>query len=168
MYCNKRSKAEGFTPCYTINGSTDPKDWGDVPTSSDSTWNAVECNWKANGYRLPTEAEWEYAARGGNGLAGYQYEYAGSDTIDDVAWYTDNSNSKTHTVKGKEANRLGLYDMSGNVWEWCWDAYSDDYRRLRGGGWSGSAGSCTVSHGGDYNAYNRYNIYGFRVVRTAR
>lgn len=168
VYCNKRSIKEGLTPCYKIKSSTDPTDWGDVPTSSDSTWNAVECNWKANGYRLPTEAEWEYAARGGNGLAGYQYEYAGSDTIDDVAWYYSNSGGKTHAVKGKEANGLGLYDMSGNVWEWCWDgsASGDCYRR--GGSWNHSADCCAVSYRNYYYAYYRYNCYGFRVVRSAK
>ena len=171
VYCNKRSIAEGLTPCYTINGSTNPTDWGDVPTSSDSSnidkWKAATCDFTANGYRLPTEAEWEYAARGGNGLAGYQYEYAGSDTIGDVAWYGINSSDKTHAVKYKQANRLGLYDMSGNVWEWCWDAYSGGSRYRRGGGWSSPAGDCSVSSRGSYSAYNRNFNIGFRVVRTA-
>ena len=168
VYCNIRSTKEGLTPCYTIKGSTNPKDWGDVPTSNDSTWNAVTCNFEANGYRLPTEAEWEYAARGGNGLVGYQYKYAGNNTIGDVAWYTDNSSSKTHEVKGNKVNGLGLYDMSGNVWEWCWDADSLSNRCRRGGSWLSSAVFCTVSYRYYTGAINRTYYTGFRVVRTAK
>jgi formylglycine-generating enzyme required for sulfatase activity len=118
-------------------------------------------------FRLPTEAEWEYAARGGNKSKGYKY--AGSNTLSDVAWYTDNSGSKTHTVKLKQANELGLYDMSGNVWEWCQDWYgsyssaaqtnptgptSGSDRVLRGGSWNYNARRCRVS----YRNYNTPTI----------
>ena len=124
-------------------------------------------------FRLPTEAEWEYAARGGNKSQGYKY--AGSNTIDEVAWYDDNA---THPVGTKSPNELGIYDMSGNVWEWCSDWYAiytsvsqtnptgpstGSYRVLRGGGWGSYAQDCRVSNRFDYPVY--ISIYGgFRLA----
>ena len=121
-------------------------------------------------FRLPTEAEWEYAARGGNKSKGYKY--SGSNSIGDVAWYINNNSSQTHVVKTKQANELGIYDMSGNVWEWCQDRYgsyssssqtnptgpsSGSTRVFRGGSWYGSAKYCRVSYrlssGPDYSIY---------------
>ena len=176
-YCNKRSQREGLTPVYRINGES------------------VTADWNADGYRLPTEAEWEYAARGGNESKGYKY--AGSDNVDQVGWYWRNSgdtrldrdwdidkiianNGRTQPVGGKSPNELGLYDMSGNVWEWCWDwkgSYSSGsqtnpkgpgsgrYRVDRGGSWISSAGflRSAVRH---YNSPgDRGNGLGFRLVR---
>lgn len=128
-------------------------------------------------FRLPTEAEWEYAARGGNKSRGFKY--AGSNTIGDVAWYTDNSGSTTHDVKTKQANELGLYDMSGNVWEWCQDwkgGYSSSaqtnptgpssgsYRVSRGGGWSSSARFCRVSYRSSFTpGFRNFNL-GLRLA----
>lgn len=129
-------------------------------------------------YTLPTEAQWEYAARGGNKNEGTKY--AGSNMIDVVAWYTDNSGGNVHIVGSKRANALGIYDMSGNVWEWCKDWYANSYvsydtnnpvgpssgsnRVGRGGGWSGSASGCRVAFRGCYSPGVRYDNLGFRVV----
>ena len=128
-------------------------------------------------YVLPTEAQWEYAARGGVKSRGYKY--SGSNTIGNVAWYSDNSSSSTRPVATKQPNELGLYDMSGNVWEWCsdWDGYyssesqsnptgpsTGSRRVLRGGSWGYYAGGCRVSYRiGNYPSYRNFN-YGFRVV----
>ena len=129
-------------------------------------------------YTLPTEAQWEYAARGGN--KNESAKYAGSNMIDAVAWYTDNSGSSTHIVGSKRANALGIYDMSGNVWEWCKDWYassyvsydtnnpvgpsSGSYRVIRGGGWNYGASYCRVAIRGSCSPGSRGNGLGFRVV----
>ena len=176
VYCNKLSMQENLTPCYSIDGSTDPDDWGKVPTSSNTTWNAATCDFEANGYRLPTEAEWEWLARGGE-----NYTYAGSDNVDDVAWYTSNTNDTgTREVKTKAPNGYGLYDMSGNVYEWCWDWYgsisdssaadgaaSGSSRVLRGGSWFGNGNLCRVALRSYDGPYSRNNYFGFRVVRPS-
>ena len=199
VYCNLLSIKEGLTPCYTIKGSTDPAAWGTSPTSTSAVdyadWESVTCNFNANGYRLPTEAEWEYAARGGQaGITDGSWDntYSGSNTRDDVAWNIDNCGSsmigKTHEVGKKQPNSLGLYDMSGNVFEWCWDWYGDDYpcgtedpagpdtgsyRVIRGGstGSDGISGGCYVS-GRYYYPFDGpcqwLNNVGFRVVRSAQ
>ena len=177
VYCNRLSIKEGLTPCYTISNSTDPDTWGSVPTSSNSTWDAAACNFEANGYRLPTEAEWEWLARGGK-----NYTYAGSNTVKDVAWYESNTNKTgSREVKTKKANAYGLYDMSGNVEEWCWDwngsiyghtgasgASSGNSRVQRGGSWYNYDISCEVSVRYRGSPYDREKICGFRVVRTVQ
>ena len=130
-------------------------------------------------FRLPTEAEWEYAARGGRHAAGCKY--SGDNLVGTVAWYGGNSNGHTHPVKQKAANALGLFDMSGNVWEWCQDCYEaygifpqtnpcvstkESTRVLRGGSWRDEARSCRVSARCVYSANGRYNSYGFRLALT--
>ena len=150
-FCNKLSKACNLDPCYTVTGvNFDTLNFTDIPTSNDDDWNDAVCDWTKNGFRLPTEAEWEWAAMGGK-----DYKWAGTNTegeLANYAWYND---SKTHEVKKKTANGYVLYDMSGNVWEWCWDRYSSTTptggqqdptgtasgakRVLRGGDWRNDA-----------------------------
>ena len=161
-YCNRLSKKEGLTPCYSGSGKN------------------ITCNWNANGYRLPTEAEWEYAARGG--INKDDYKYSGSNDINEVAWYEGNSGGKPHDVGTKKANSLGIYDMRGNVNEWCWDWYDGGYysKSPRINPTGASAGSFRVRRGGcwyhdktsiaeRYFGFldERFEIDGFRVVRSA-
>ena len=128
-------------------------------------------------FRLPTEAEWEFACRGGNNSLGYKY--SGSDNIDNVAWYDGNSGDKTHPVATKSANELGIYDMSGNVWEWCCDWYGDytsgaltnpkgpesgSGRVSRGGSWNCDAGLCRSSIRINYSPTYRFNTLGLRLA----
>ncbi len=177
-YCNKLSVKEGLGCAYTVSGITDWENlaYSSIPTSSNSTWNAATCDFEANGYRLPTEAEWEWLARGGQ-----NYTYAGSDTVGDVAWYTSNTNKTgSRDVKTKAANGYGLYDMSGNVWEWCWDrngsissstdatgSASGSGRVRRGGSWGSDANYCTVSNRDSDYPDGRFSYLGFRVVRSS-
>jgi formylglycine-generating enzyme required for sulfatase activity/TolB-like protein len=160
-YCNKRSLREGLTPAYRGSG------------------NSVTCDFSATGYRLPTEAEWEYAAKGGDKTY-LTTEYSGSNNVESVGWYIGNSGGGTHPVGTKQPNDLGIYDMSGNVWEWCWDwygAYTGDSqtdpagpasgpdRVLRGGSWNYSAGLLRSAFRGFNAPTYRDSSRGFRLVR---
>ena len=156
MFCNKLSSLMGLTPCYTVDGNADVSKWNYTPHKGNSIRGKVECNYGANGYRLPTEGEWEFAARGGT-AGGWDYEYAGGNDLSNFAWCSYNSDSKTHEVGKKTANKLGLYDMSGNVWEWCDSLYSPSgsNRVYRGGGCDYDDSYCRVDYRGSYNPGSR-------------
>ena len=175
-YCNWKSRKEnGLEEVYAINKSEKDK----LNISRDDIKWTVTCDFNKNGYRLPTESEWEFATRGGNESKEY-FKYSGSNVIDKVSWYLNNSKEKTHTVGEKIANELGIYDMSGNVYEWCWDWYKRDYteeydpkgaksgsgRVARGGGWGDSAVSCGVALRDFLTPSDRSSFIGFRVSRT--
>lgn len=208
-YCNALSKRKGLTPCYEIDKENkDPQNHCDT---DDKKW-TVTCNFDADGYRLPTEAEWEYAARGGKACK--EYKFSGSDSVDEVAWYEENAQGRlnhiddeisedeyedfdedekddeddgygTQPVKTKKPNTLGIYDMSGNVYEWCWEWYSlyedepqvnptgdtipSSCRIARGGSWFWNEGYCTVTER-NINCWpcDSKDDLGFRVVRSIR
>jgi len=170
-YCNWLSEKEGLEKCYSVN-----KDKG------------IDCDITKNGYRLPTEAEWEFAARGGT--KSQNFIFSGSNSAAEVAWYDETTKEKAPQAMGsKKANELGIFDMSGNVWEWCSDYYfktfyddckkqgtisnpmaitSNSYRVLRGGGWYYRAEYATVtSRDGPEPYYTNYT-YGFRLARTIK
>ena len=117
-------------------------------------------------FRLPTESEWEYAARGGKYSKDYVYKYSGSNNADEVAWYDDNSgrtnSGRTYPVKTKKANKLGLYDMSGNVWEWCNDRYGDYQSNSQTNPTGPSEGKYCVIRGGGWNYFDRYVRVSYR------
>jgi len=167
-FCNKRSELEGLQPCYDL-----------------KTW---KCNFDANGYRLPTEAEWEYACRAGTMTA---YFFGDSPSkLGDYAWFDKNSGGRPRPAGQKQPNPWGLYDMSGNVWEWCNDFYKVDYypeatrqdlrgpnegqtKVVRGGAWRFSAENCRSGYRYNENPGYAdvcfgYDIYGFRCVRKAK
>ncbi len=179
VFCNQLSELEGLSPCFNL---TNIEKDGNHITKADVEWHRL-----ANGYRLPTEAEWEYCAKSGTELI-----YSGSNLIDEVGWYDENSRHKTHQVKKKKHNAWGLYDMSGNVWEWCMDQWDPNayksrsngienpsncienpilwdhlpcVRVVRGGSLRLNAVLCRVAFRFRYDADIRNHFQGFRLLR---
>jgi formylglycine-generating enzyme required for sulfatase activity len=146
-FCNLLSKNSGFKECYLIDNEAEE----------------VSLNNQADGYRLPTDAEWEYACRAGSRKVRYG-------ELEDIAWYKENSEHKTHEVGLKDPNDWGLYDMLGNVWEWCWDIYDKEvygpYRIFRGGGWYDPARGCLASNRRRSHPTFAIDDLGFRIARS--
>ena len=162
-FCNKLSEKEGLEPVYSFEGETDVEKWWNMVNKWDSfPGEKIKWNKNANGYRLPTVEEWQYAANGGQA-----FKYSGSDNIDEVGWYSENSEGKTHPVAQKASNGYGLYDMSGNVYEWCWDSDGNGSRYDCGGSWRNKGDRCEVSNGYWNDVNYTYSNLGFRVVRNA-
>jgi formylglycine-generating enzyme required for sulfatase activity len=146
-FCNALSRREGLTPAYEVGPGTGEAEWDTA----------------ADGYRLPTEAEWEHACRAGS--TGPRYG-----PLEEIAWYRGNSDDRVRPVGGRQSNAWGLYDMLGNVWDWCWDLYDAEvygtYRVLRGGGWSDEHWSCRASVRRRSHPTFRIDDVGFRVARS--
>jgi formylglycine-generating enzyme required for sulfatase activity len=151
-WCNAKSEMEGLAPVYQLPGG------GVYRTGQVSP----VANGAANGYRLPTRVEWEWAARGG--LSSRGFTYSGGNNLDAVGWYFSNTNDLTEPVGAKVPNELGLYDMSGNVWEWVFEA-SGTNRLLRGGSFAMEDEFCGVGYLANWSPDARYNDGGFRLAR---
>ncbi|MEV5904296.1 formylglycine-generating enzyme family protein [Streptomyces sp. NPDC052127] len=156
-FCNSLSRRDGCTPAYHFGADDEGAD-GEGADGGVIEWDA-----SADGYRLPTEAEWEHACRAGT--TGPRYG-----ELDEIAWYRGNSHERIHTVGGKHPNPWGFHDMLGNVWDWCWDVYDAEvygtYRVLRGGGWFDEHWSCRASARRRSHPTFQVDDVGFRIARS--
>ncbi|TPV94087.1 MAG: formylglycine-generating enzyme family protein [Myxococcales bacterium FL481] len=150
-FCNRLSEVAGLRACYTI---------GHDPDGQDTT-----CDWRADGFRLPSEAEWEYACRASNSDVRYG-------DLAEIAWFRGNAEDRLHPVGQRKPNAWGLYDMIGNAWEWCWDLFDPEiygaYRVFRGGGWMDKHWACRASCRRKSHPALRIDDLGFRLARSLR
>ena len=185
VFCNKLSEKEGLTPVYKIGDSTDPSKWGDIPTANDDTWNAVTEDENANGFRLPHEKEWMFAALGDKAENFSGFDNAcfagatGETDLNQYAWYKarfegennvngGNSDGKTHQVAKKSPNSNGLFDMSGNLWELCWERMDNGNHVRRGGAFESEwTDQLSVSTRWDIPAHEGWGDVGFRIVQKS-
>lgn len=185
VFCNKLSEKEGLAPVYKIGDSTDTEAWGEIPTENDETWNAVTEDENADGFRIPHEKEWMFAALGDKAedFSGYDNAcFAGTDSEADLnqyAWYKaryedetnvngGDSEGKTHQVATKSPNSNGLYDMSGNLWELCWETMANGNHIRRGGAFGSEwTDQLSVSTRWDIPAHEGWGDVGFRIVQKS-
>lgn len=163
VFCNRLSKITGKSPVYNVDGSSDTEDWNYAPHRGASIYGEISVNSGADGFRLPSEEEWLFAARGGSQPE--DYEFSGSNEIKDVAWYKDGIAAKgTHVVAQKQANSLGLYDMTGNVWEWCWDSPHELIMIAHGGSYSYKERDCKIDDLYYRSPNMRFDCLGIRLA----
>lgn len=163
VFCNKLSEKEKLVPVYAVNGIKDVKKWKYVAHKGNAIIGEITQDENANGYRLPTLEEWICAAK-----CGKKFKYSGSNDMDEVGWFNRNSGGRTHESCEKISNRYGLYDMSGNVWEFCWDPQGEGKRCIIGGGYNDNDELGKISGGYIIKASAGNPYYGFRIVRSIK